>query len=105
MEKIQEKVKKFNADYNLENSLEFAALDLVSEVGEIAKEILESSNYGKEKPKYREELKNEIGDAFYSLIVLSNFYDISLKKALDKALEKYEKRFNKKGEIGSSYEK
>ncbi len=101
MKKIQKTVQQFNKDYNLENKAEFVVLDLVSEVGEVAKEILKSSDYGKKEPKYKEELKDEIGDVFYSLTVLANFYDISLKEALNGSLKKYKKRFKKKGEVGS----
>ncbi len=74
---------------------------MVSEIGKMAKEILEASNYGKRKPKYRKELKEEIGDVFYSLINLANHYKIDLEEALDLVLEKYEKRIKTKNTAAS----
>ncbi|XOA42980.1 MAG: MazG nucleotide pyrophosphohydrolase domain-containing protein [Candidatus Nealsonbacteria bacterium] len=96
MENIQGKVKKFVEEYNLKHRPEIATLDLVSEVGEIAKEILKASNYGKKEPEYKEDLKEEIGDAFYSLINLANHYNIDLEQVLEMALEKYKTRLEKR---------
>jgi len=47
MQKLQKKVKKFVDKHNMGYSPETATLDLVSEVGEVAKEILKASGYGK----------------------------------------------------------
>jgi NTP pyrophosphatase (non-canonical NTP hydrolase) len=75
-------------------------LDLLSELGEVAKEILKSTNYGSRGPEYREEIKEELGDAFYSLINLANHYSVDLEEALALVLQKYEKRLSK-GSAGS----
>lgn len=72
----------------------------MSELGEVAKEILKMSDYGKRPIKYREELRSELGDLFYSLITIANSFDIDLEKALEIVLAKYEKRL-KKGSAGS----
>lgn len=100
MKSLQNKVLEFTQKYNLTHSSEIAVLDLVSEVGEVAKEILKSTDYGKNPPQKREELKKEIGDVFYSLINLANINEIDLEKALNLVLEKYEKRLQK-GSAGS----
>lgn len=97
MEKLQEKVKTFTEKNQLKHSPYVSALDLTSEVGEVAKEILESSNYGEDNPKYSSALENEIGDAFYSLICLANCFDIDLEQSLDKALNKYKERLQAGG--------
>ncbi|MCW1296762.1 MAG: MazG-like family protein [Candidatus Parvarchaeota archaeon] len=89
---FQEKTELFVKKHHLEMKPEFIALDLVSEIGEIAKEILLMSDYGRSESKFREEIFLEIGDAFYSLINLANYYKIDLLKALDSVLQKYEKR-------------
>lgn len=104
MKNLQRKVEEFIEKYQLKHRPEIATLDLVSEIGEIAKEILEMSDYGKKEPKYREELKSEIGDALYSLINLANYYNIDLEEVLEMALKKYEQRLQK-GSAGSEVEK
>ncbi len=92
MKNLQKKVEKFVKKYHLRHRPEITLLDFVSEIGEVAKEILEASDYGKRKPKYKKELKEEIGDVLYSLINLANYYKIDLEEALNLVLEKYEKR-------------
>ena len=65
MKELQKRVKKFCEIYNLECPLELRILDLVSEMGELAKEIIKSTNYGKEKFNFRKEIENEMGDLFF----------------------------------------
>lgn len=92
MKEIQDKVKRFCDKNCLDAPPEYKVLDAMSELGEVAKEILKSSNYGKTKPKPDDGLKIELGDLLYSLITIANHYDISLDEALNLAMEKYEKR-------------
>ena len=51
MRDLQEKVKNFCEDHDLTSSSEIRLLDTISELGEIAKELLLSSDYGKEPLK------------------------------------------------------
>ena len=67
----------------------------MSELGEVAKEILKMSDYGRKPLKYRKELKSELGDLLYSIITIANSFDIDLEEALNMVLEKYEKRLKK----------
>ncbi|WP_027340696.1 MazG nucleotide pyrophosphohydrolase domain-containing protein [Halonatronum saccharophilum] len=98
---LQSKVYKFVKENNLETKIESRLLDLVSEVGELSKEVLKGSNYGKEKFENTDEWINEFGDVLFSLICIANKTEINLEVALDKALNKYGKRFNEKGNISS----
>lgn len=100
MKEIQEKVKKFCKENNLETSVEHRTLDLISEIGEIAKEILKMTDYGRKPLEFREGIKNELGDALFSLIAIANKFDIDLEEALNTVLGKYEKRLQK-GSAGS----
>ena len=100
MKKIQKKIKKFCQKNYMNLSIEYGFLDIISELGEAAKEILKMSDYGKKPIKYKKELKSELGDVFYSLIVIANAFDIDLEDALYKTLDKYKKRL-KKGSAGS----
>jgi NTP pyrophosphatase (non-canonical NTP hydrolase) len=100
MKKIQDKIKKFCKENRLESSPEYRVLDTMSELGEVAKEILKISDYGRKKLEYRKGLKSELGDLLYSLITIANYFDIDLEEALNMVLEKYNRRL-KKGSPGS----
>lgn len=100
MKEAQEKVKKFCKDNAMESPAEYNVLDTMAELGELAKEILKMSNYGRKPLEYREELKYELGDVLYSLITFANTWDIDLEDALNQVLEKYNNRL-KKGSAGS----
>ena len=97
----QELVAQMTEKYNLEISPELRYIDLTSELGELGKEILLSTEYGRNEFSATDNLESEIGDTFYSLICIANSLDINLSNALIKVLQKYEKRFFEKGSIGS----
>ncbi len=98
---FQKNVKKFMDDSAMNNPVENRMLDLVDEIGEVAKEINKMSQYGTKEPKFREEIRTEIGDAFYSLITVANYYDVDMLDSLDKVIKKYKKRIEKGGHAGS----
>ena len=100
MKEIQKKIKKFCKKNDLDSPVEHRVLDAMSELGEVAKEILKMSNYGRKPLVYREEIKTELGDVLYSLITIANTFDVDLEDALKKVMEKYENRL-KKGSAGS----
>ena len=100
MEKIQKKVKEFCKENKLDSSVEYRVLDTLSELGEVAKEVLKMSSYGRKPMKYRTELKNELGDVLFSLVTVANTFEIDLEDALNQSLEKYQTRL-KKGSAGS----
>ena len=101
MNDVQEKVNELIKKYDLESSTEIRFIDLISELGELGKEVLKGNNYGKEQFCATENLESEIGDVFFSLICVANGLNINLKKALDNVLNKYENRFSNNGNIGS----
>ena len=70
MKALQERVKKFCEKHRIEVPLPYSVLDMASEVGEVAKEILEMSDYGKSPLTYQSSLQGELGDVFYSLITI-----------------------------------
>ena len=61
------------------------------------------TNYGSKPLKKNKEIKSELGDVLYSLIVLANKLNINLEEALNLVLDKYKKRL-KKGSAGSEVE-
>ena len=101
MNSIQKKVDELIKKYNLESSVEIRFIDLISELGELGKEILKGNEYGKKDFCNTENIELEIGDTFFSLICVANGLNIDLQNALDNVLNKYENRFSNKGNIGS----
>ena len=98
---MQKNVEKFLKEYSLGTSVEARFIDLVSEVGELGKEILKGNDYGKTPHKNSLKLKDEMGDCLFSLLALCCESGIDAEEALQGALEKYKKRFSDKGDIGS----
>lgn len=88
-------------DNNINNPIEYRMLDFFDEVGEVAKEISKMSDYGTKESKFRKEINLELGDVFYSLITVANYYNIDLLESLDLAIKKYENRIAEKGNAGS----
>lgn len=101
MKDLQEKVQQLAQRYTLQKDPEIGALDLTSEVGELAKEIILTTDYGKTPSQPRKDIEKELGDVLFSLIILANIYTVDLEKALQGVLEKCEKRFQETGHIGS----
>lgn len=95
MKDIQKKVKLFCEKNELNSPIEHRVLDTMSELGEVAKEILKMSNYGDRPIKYNDNLKMELGDLLYSIITIANVFDIDLDEALNEVIRKYEQRMLK----------
>lgn len=94
---MQEKVQRFLTDQNLRSSLKTRCVDPVSEIGELGKEILKESDYGKKDVFRAEALEKETGDCLFSLLAFCQTGGINAEKALDRALEKYGRRILQKG--------
>jgi NTP pyrophosphatase (non-canonical NTP hydrolase) len=71
-------------------------LDITSELGELAKEYLKVTNYGTKPFKYNINFELEFGDVFYSIFSLASELNIDAEKALDRSLEKYRSRIERK---------
>ena len=89
----QRKVADFVDAQDLETPPEYRLLDLVSEVGELAKDANTSTGYGA-SPDDLEIAADEIGDALFALLALADSLEIDAGEALDEALEKYERRLD-----------
>ena len=99
----QATVADFVSRHNLEAPPTARLLDLVAEVGELAKELVNGSEYGRRDLSLPSAWADELGDVFFSLICLANATDVSLDRALAIALEKYEQRLAQRGEAGSGH--
>ncbi len=102
---IQHRIAEFVQVNGLETSPAARTLDLVSEVGEVAKEILKATNYGQTDFELAESLQDnweeEIADVLFALICLANSTHVDLDLALEAVLNKYAARLANKGDAGS----
>lgn len=99
--KFQDQIADFVKKYNLKTSVANRLLDLVSEVGEVSKEILIATDYGKRPFEPNDHWAEEIGDLFFSLVCIANASDVNLLNALEAALSKYENRLRNQDDPGS----
>ena len=96
-EKVYDAVQK----YQLSCGYEARYIDLVSEIGELGKELLKGSDYHKSSLHLSESTAEEMGDCLFSIIALCQELSIDPASALDLVLEKYKQRFAVKQGIGS----
>jgi NTP pyrophosphatase (non-canonical NTP hydrolase) len=101
MAQFQQTVATFVKENELEAPVHARVLDLVSEVGELAKEILKVTDYGRQPFRPTEEWSGELADILYSLTCVANSTGVDLETALNEALDKYEGRLARKGDAGS----
>ena len=96
-------VQQFIETHGLETDVSSRLLDLVSEVGELAKESLKITNYGKQAffPHDDTQWSAELADVFFALICIANSTGVDMDEALDAALQKYATRLSSKGDVGS----
>lgn len=98
---FQRRVEEFTNRHGMHQSIEHHVLDLAAEVGEIAKETLEATEYGKRDFSVADGWNIEVGDAFFSLICVANSTGVNLEKALADAMRKYEDRLRTTGSSSS----
>lgn len=98
---LQKIVGEFNKKHDLDLSPSDRLMDMASETGEVAKELLKATNYGKQGLELTNELKGEVGDLFYTLLSLAEEANIDLEKECQQTLDKYRERLKKIGSIGS----
>lgn len=98
---LQKRVEEFVEEHQLSTSLEVRILDLLSELGELSKEVLKSSSYGQNDFVTSKAFEDEFGDLLFSLICMANSAGVNMEKALENSLKKYKKRMTDGGQIGS----
>ena len=101
---MQEKVSNFNKEINCnyETMPVYARLlDIQSELGELAKEYLKTSQYGTCNFSLEEDFKLEFGDVLYSLFSLANEVNIDANECLNKVILKYKERIKNNSSMDS----
>ena len=100
----QARVADFVAAHDIDAPIEARVLDLVSEVGELAKEILKGSKYGRAPFAPPAGWAGELADTLFALLCLANSTGVDLDAALAAALAKYADRLATCGDAGSGNE-
>lgn len=102
----QAQAAEFSQKHNLHRSAGVYALDLLSELGELAKELLLATSYGERPfpahPQNQSAISSECGDILYSLCQLANTLQVDLDDAFAQTLAKYEARWNRHQSPGSA---
>jgi len=98
---MQKQVDSFIRAHNMGCGETARYLDLVSEIGELGKELLKGSDYGHRAYTPREEATGELGDCLFSLLALCSAMGVDAQTALNQALDKYRARLDATGSAGS----
>ncbi|WP_178916355.1 MazG nucleotide pyrophosphohydrolase domain-containing protein [Natronomonas gomsonensis] len=96
----QQRVAAFLDDTELHAPAAYRLLDVVSELGEVSKEVCTSTEYG-EDPSSVSVPEDELGDALFALLALCSELGVDAETALETSLSKYEGRLDDTGRAGS----
>lgn len=96
----QASVAEFVADNDLAADPEYRLLDLAAEVGELATDAVESTDYG-ESDAPVEVAADEVGDALFALLAFAESVDVDAGDALVTSLAKYDRRMAESGDPSS----
>ncbi len=100
----QRTVETFTMEHGLGGDASDWVHDLQSELGEVSKEILKTTEYGEHRiddVEFDEDMAREVGDLYFSLLGLANELGIDLGQALTTVLDKYENRLQESDTAGS----
>ena len=91
---MQKNVANFMEEMGWQSDPNNRYIDLVSEIGELGKEILLATNYGKEELTLitSPSMEDEMGDCLFSLLALCTTLDIDAENALSASMQKYRNR-------------
>lgn len=98
---MREQVRTFNREHDLELAPEHRVIDLISETGELSKELLRSADYGDGEVTTTDAVVDEFGDVYYCLLSLADELGIDPDDALAASLEKYRQRGGDGDGVGS----
>lgn len=94
-------VEEFLRKHDLARPPAERLLDLTSEVGEVAKEVLKATGYGERAFAPPEAWAEELGDLLYCVLALAAETGVDAERALAGALDKMERRLAAAGTPGS----
>lgn len=97
----QDIVAEFLTTHDLHVDPAYRLLDLSAEVGELAADATDSTDYGA-APADLDLSRDELGDALFALLALAEETDTDAGIALAESLAKYEARIEAAGAPGSA---
>jgi len=97
----QERVAQILRTYSIRNDVRSRLMDVMSELGEVSKDMLKATDYGAVTPDSYASLGQELGDVYFALLALVQACDVDLEQALKQVCIKYEQRMEHKGEMSS----
>jgi len=96
-------VKRFMKQYPQTMTVQTCMNDLVSEVGELAKEINVSTSWSRESDHvYRPNARKELGQVLFTAYQLAENMGMNADEALLDVIEEFTQRYLKQGHTGSS---
>lgn len=98
---LQEQIQGFVRNYDLNEDIPSRVLDLSSEVGEVAKEVLNGTNYGDHAFVMTPKFEEELGDVLFEILCIANAADIDLANAIHGTILKMKHRIERNGHPGS----
>ena len=99
---LRDQAARFVQVHGLEASPEVWLLGLGSEVGEVAKEVLRSADYGRVSFRPGRGWEDELGDALFALVCLANTTGVDLEACFEDSQKKHESRLEARGDAGSA---
>ena len=99
IKELKEKVKEFcdKRDWDQFHNAKELAVALSIEAGELLEHFrwktAEEVKERMEDPKKREEIQDEMADVLYFLVRIAQIYDIDLSEALEKKMDKNDKKY------------
>ena len=99
---LQGQAARFVQAHGLDASPEVRLLDLASEVGEVAKEVLRSTGCGRVPFRPARGWEGELGDALFGRVCLANTTSVDLEARFEDALKECESRLEARGDAGSA---
>lgn len=95
------KIKEFNLKNNRKLDTNSRFLDIVSEIGELSKEVLKKTKYGTCEFEKTDKFIEEFGDVLYSLISFGVECGVDVENSIDLVLKKYQSRIENTGNMAS----
>lgn len=98
---LNKKLDDYVRSNNLDMAVQYRCLDLVCEVGELSKEVLRSTQYGRAEFVTTDAWVDEFGDVVFALLCLASSTSTDIEEALNRTLQKYSERLAATGTVGS----
>ena len=93
MDNFQNVAVALARDYDFVAPVMARYADLVSEIGELGKELLLGSNYDAAELQITNNTAEEVGDVIFALALLVNSLNLNLDECFDAAISKYKSRW------------